>query len=182
MSNTCNYGCSNLPTHQQIDCNDYAVGGISAVGLLECDHTITDFTNATQWDTNIASGKAKIILAVKGEIPAAAPVQVDNPVGCGSEQILNGFTNTVMWRDANVLASNDDLYASLNKRKLYVVVFMCEQDEIRVSQEPNDFVAVPTTVPMNNREMQMYNVTGTFFTKLGEIPFALYDAPAGIFS
>lgn len=182
MSNTCNYGCASLPTHQQIDCNDFAVGGISAIALLECDHTITNFSNATQWNTNLANGNAKLILNIKGELPAASPVTVDNPVGCGSEQITLGFNNTITWRDSNVLASNDDLYAALNQRKLYVVFFMCEEDEIRVSNEPNDFVALPVSVPMNNREMQMYQVTGSFFTKIGEIPFALYDAPAGIFS
>jgi len=182
MSNNCNYGCASLPTHQQVVCNDYAVGGISAVATLECDHTITDFTNATQWNTNIASGKVKLFLGVKGEIPAPSPVQVDNPIGCGAAQILSGMDNTATWRDSNVNASNDDLYAKLNQRRLFVAVFMCEQDEIRVSESPVDFTAVPTIVPANNREMQMYNVTAAFFTKVGEIPFQLYDAPSGIFS
>lgn len=177
----CNYGCATLPSHQQVECNDYSVGGGSAAAVLECDHTIIDFSNATQWQANINSGKAKLILGIKGEIPASSPVQIDNPVACGAQQILNGFNNTASWTDANVNVSNDDLYAKINRRKLILVIFMCEQDEIRVSSEPVDFVAVPVMVPNSNQEIQMYTVTANFFTKTGEIPFALYDAPSGIF-
>lgn len=182
MSNNCNYGCADLPDHQQVLCNDYSVGGISATATLECDHTITDFTDATQWTTNINNGKAKLYLGVKGEVPAPSPVMTDNPIGCGAAQILSGMDNTVTWTDSNVNANNDDLYAKINQRRLFVVVFMCEQDEIRVSESPVDFAAVPTIVPANNRERQMYSVTGSFFTKVGEIPMQLYDAPSGIFS
>jgi|SRR6478752_101485 len=183
MSQNCNYGCASLPAHQQVTCNDYAVGGISAAALIECDQTtITDYTNATQWNAALASGVAKLILDIKGEIPAASPVLVDNPVGCGAQQIVTGMDNTAIWTDANVIGGNDDLYAKLNLRKMYLVLFMCEEGQIRVSESPVDFQAVPVVVPNNSRAMQMYNVTASFFTKTGEIPFQLYSAPSGIFN
>lgn len=183
MSLNCNYGCASLPAHQQVTCNDYAVGGISSAALVECGQTtITDFANATQWTAAIANGAAIPLFDIKGEVPAASPVLVDNPLGCGAPQILIGMDNTATWTDSNVLAGNDDMYAKLNLRKYHLVVFMCEEDQIRVSQNPVDFQAVPVTIPNNSRALQMYNVTASFFTKVGVIPFQLYSAPSGIFS
>jgi len=183
MSQNCNYGCATLPDHQQVTCNDYAVGGISAAALVECNQTtITDYTNPTQWTAAIADGSAKMIFDIKGEIPAASPVLIDNTTGCGAAQILIGMDNTAIWTDANVIGANDDLYAKLNLRKYYLVLFMCEEEQIRLSESPVDFQAVPVVVPNNSRAVQMYNVTASFFTKVGEIPFALYAAPSGIFN
>lgn len=183
MSQICNYGCATLPSHQQIACNDYSVGGISGAALIECDQTtITDYSNATQWTTAIANGTAKVLLGIKGEIPAAAPVLQDNPTGCGAQQIVIGFDNTATWTDANISANNDDLYSKLNFRSYYLVLFMCEQDEIRVSVAPVDFQALPVAVPNSGRAMQTHAITASFFSKVGEIPFQLYNAPAGIFS
>lgn len=183
MSQLCNYGCATLPEHQQVACNDYAVGGISAAALVECDQTvITDFSNATQWQAAIAAGLVKVIKGIKAQIPAASPVLVDNTVGCGAAQIIIGMDNTATWTDANVLGANDDLYAKVNLRQSYLVLFMCEQDEIRVSNATVDFQALPVQVPDNSRATQMYSVTASFFSKVGEIPFQLYNAPAGIFS
>lgn len=183
MSQLCNYGCSALPDHQQVVCNQYSPGGISSVALVECDQTtITDFSNGTQWTAAIANGSAKIIRDIKGEIPAASPIMVDNPVACGSDQILSGMTNTATWTDANINGNNDSLYASLNLRKYYLVVFMCKAEEIRVSSEPVDFQALPVTVPNNDTTWQMYTGTATFKTNVGDIPFVLYDAPSGIFN
>jgi len=183
MSQNCNYGCASLPAHQQVSCNDYAVGGISSVALIECDQTtITDYANPTQWAAAILAGTAILIKDIKGEIPAASPVMVDNPIGCGAAQIVDGMDNTAVWSDANVNGGNDDLYAKLNFRKFKLVVFMCEEDQIRVSESAADFQAVPVMIPNNSRALQMYNVTASFFTKVGEIPFQLYSAPSGIFS
>lgn len=179
---SCNYNCATLPDHLQVDCSDYSLGGISAFATLECDHTISDFTDAAQWATNIASGKAKIYKGVKGEIPAPSPAQVDNPIACGSVQIVLGFDNPFNVKDFNVDASNDDLYAKINKQRLILVAFFCEQDSIRVSSSAANFTAMPVMSPESNRALQMYQVNSTFFSKVGEIPFALYSAPSGIFS
>jgi hypothetical protein len=179
---SCNYNCATLPDHQQVECNQYANGGISAVGWLDCDHTITDFSNASQWAAAIANGTAKILKDVKGEVPDPSPNMVDNPIGCGAQQIMTGQDSTINWTDANVLAANDDFYAKVNTRKGYLALFMCEEDQIRVSTELVTMTARAVTIPTDNRALQMYNVSATFYSKAGEIPLALYDAPAGIFT
>lgn len=180
---SCNYGCATLPDHQQVACNDYSNGGISAIGVLECDYAtnITDFSNASQWTAAIAAGRAKILKSIKGEIPDAAPANIDNPVGCGAQQIMIGQDTTLNWTDANVLAGNDDFYAKLNLRRVYLVAFFCEEGQIRVSSDPATVSARGVMVPGDNRQIQMYNISASFFSKTGEIPFALYTAPAGIF-
>lgn len=178
---SCNYNCATLPVHQQVECGAFPTGGISAAAFLDCDHTISDFSNATQWTTNINDGNAVLFRDVKGELPAASPVMVDNPIGCGAQQIMNGNDNTINWTDSNVNASNDELYAKVNTRKGYLVLFMCEEDQIRVSTSLVTMTAGPAMVPNSNQALQMYNVAATFYSKKGVIPMELYDAPAGIF-
>lgn len=178
---SCNYGCSTLPPHQQVVCGDYQLGGMSAMFFLECDHTITDYTSQIQWNENIANGKAFIVMGVKADIPTPAANMQDNPIACGAEQTVQGYDNTLHCVDKNVLAANDDHYAKLNGRKMYVGGFLCEEDKILVSNTKATFNATPRTVPANNREMQFYDITCMFYSKVKEIPFAEYDAPAGIF-
>lgn len=179
---SCNYNCAELPDHLQVDCAEYSLGGVSAFATLDCDHSISDFSDEGEWATAIAAGTAKIYKGVKGDIGAANPAQVDNPIGCGAAQKLIGFDNPMTVKDSNVNANNDDLYAKLNMQNLILVAFMCEQDEIRVSNGAVTFTAVPVMVPENNRVLQMYTIGSTFFSKVGQIPYAVYDAPAGIFS
>lgn len=179
---SCNYGCATLPAHQQVVCSDYSLGGISAVFALECDHTITDFSSQIQWQANINAGKVHIFNNVKGEIPASSPNMQDNPVGCGPEQILMGRDNQLHWIDKNVTGSNDDMYARLDNRRLIPGAFMCEEDEVIIGNASADFTIIPRTVPMNNREVQQYDVVAAFYSKRGEIPFRTYNAPSGIFA
>lgn len=179
---SCNYNCAELPDHLQVDCSEYSLGGVSAFATLDCDHTISDFTSAEEWETNIASGLAKIYKGVKGEVPNSSPVQVDNPIGCGAQQVLLGLDNVLNIKDSNTNTTNDDLYAKLNKQRLIVVAFMCEQNEIAVSNGPAVFTALARNIPEGNRVYQMYQIGSTFFSKVGEIPFAVYDAPEGIFN
>ena len=61
----CSYNCTDLPDHEQVSCGEYPKGGVSAMGILECDHVITDFTNATQFLDAIANDQLKIIKALK---------------------------------------------------------------------------------------------------------------------
>lgn len=179
---SCNYNCATLPAHQQVDCNQYANGGISAAAWVDCDHTIADFSNATQWTEAIAANMAYVLKSIKAEVPDPSAVMVDNPIGCGAQQIMIGQDLTINWTDSNVLAANDDFYAKVNTRRGYLVLFMCEEDQIRVTTELVTMTARAVMIPGDNRALQMYNVSATFFSKVGEIPMSLYDAPSGIFT
>lgn len=174
--------CANVPDHIELGCNEFRKGGISALAILKCDHSITDFTSASQWQDAIDAGEVKIIKQIKATIGEASPVNGENPVPCGSETILDLLDQTITWKDFNVHSLNDDFYQQLNLAKRSVAWFYCEEDEIRVVDTCNvTFAALPPSSPESNREKQFYNVTGAWTSSPDEFP-VLYTAPTGIFT
>jgi hypothetical protein len=174
------YGCGTLPNHQLLACGVYDRGGISAIGILEADHTIVDYSNASQYTANIAAGNLKVIKNIRGTVPDASPVEGDNPVGCGPDTILNGFNFTATWQDANTNSANVSFYSQLNTRTTELVLFLCGSDEVLVVNNKVNFVCNPVMVPANNKELQMFNCTARASIGPNELP-QKYTAPAGIF-
>jgi len=172
------YNCATLQSHELIECGAWRKGGISAIGILEIDHTITSFTSAAQATAAIVAGDLKIIKNIKGQIPEPSAVENPNPVGCGSETILDSFDRTVTWEDSNVTDDNIDFYNSLNKRTTYLIVYHCEEAEITVIQSEVTFVA-RRMVPESNKERQKFMVTAKW-TAFDESP--LFNAPTGIYT
>lgn len=174
--------CAAVPDHIELGCNEFKKGGISGIAIMKCDHTITDFTSVSQWNSNIASGHVKMIKNIKATIGEASPIEGENPVPCGSENILDLLDQTITWKDFNVHSLNDDFYQQLNLAKRSIAWFYCEEDEIRVVDECNvTFVALPPSSPESNREKQFYNVKGSWTSLPNEFP-VLYTAPAGVFT
>lgn len=176
----CSYNCVDLPGHEQVECGDFPKGGIASLGILECDHTITDFSNATQVQAAIDAGDLKLIEPVRAILPESTEVEGVNPNACGSETILDGFDFTLTWQDFNVTSNNDSVYEALNLRQNYLIWFECETDMIRVVDfSPVSFVSKLTT-PESNKEKQFYAVTAKWSSAPNEFP-QLFDAPPGIF-
>lgn len=174
--------CADVPDHIELGCNEFKKGGISAIAVMKCDHTITDFTSAAQWNAAITAGDVKIIKQIKATIGEASPVEGENPVPCGSETILDLLDQTITWKDFNVDALNDDFYQQLNLAKRSVAWYYCEEEEIRVVNDCNvTFTALPPSSPESNREKQFYNVKGAWTSAPDEFP-VLYTAPAGVFT
>lgn len=175
--------CAVLPDHIENGCNDFRKGGISAVAVLKTDHGITDFTNAAQWQSAIDAGNVKLIKNIKATIGEASPVEGENPVPCGSENILDLLDQTATWKDFNVNALNDSFYGQLNLAAgRSFAYYYCNEEEIRVVDSGNvTFTALPATSPESNREKQFYPVTAKWTSKPEEFP-VLYSAPAGIFT
>lgn len=178
---SCNICVEECNDHEVIACyEDLKKGGISAAALLECGHTITDVTNATQWNTNIASGKAKIIKRILGNVPAPAPVEVPSPVGCGPRQITETFDRTFVFTDSNVSSDNNDFYDCVNNRTFEGLVFFhCEDDEISAQLETDFTVTALGITPEDNSQLRNYQVTVKWRKK--SMP-SLHTAPSGIFS
>jgi hypothetical protein len=181
MADYLEYGCGTLSEHEQVACGAYPKGGISAIGILEADHTITDFTNASQYTTNIANGNLRIIDGIRGTVPDPSPVEVDNPVGCGPDTLLAGFNWTATWMDANANAENISFYSQLNNRVTYLILFLCGSDEVMVVEQATNYIANSIMVPASNKELQMFNVTARASIKQDELPMK-YTAPSGIFT
>lgn len=171
---SCNTDCTSIGSHELVDCGLYLKGGISAMGLLECNHTITDFSLGSQLQTAINAGKLIVIKPIKGEIPEPSPVEGENPSGCGAETILDGFDRTFVWDDFNVTPTNVDFYNALNKRQYYLIIFHCEDDQITVVQTKASFVAKGMN-PKSNKEKRKWNVVAKW-TAFDAPPFYDLDA------
>lgn len=175
---TCNYNCGDIGDHILIECGEYEQGGQSAVALLECDHTITDFDDPTDWTTAISAGEAIVIKGISAEIPEASPLTTANPVGGGQDITIN-YDRTVTWVDNNVSANNSAFYTNLMDRKYYVVVYNENSSTIRVyDAKPADF-QVTEMAPKTGDALTGYMVTARLRSK----PLAdIYAAPTGIFA
>lgn len=170
-----------LDDHELISCG-FRKGGLGAVGVLKADHGITDFESAVQAQAAIDAGTLKIIKGIKGIFPAPTPIEGENPRACGAETILDGFDNTFTWKDFNVSALNDILYAQLNRSAFTGFIFWyCQENEIRVVEKAVNFVALTPESPESNKEKQLYNVTAKWSTSVNDEFPALYNAPAGIY-
>ena len=177
-----NYCFADLPEFVQVQCNDYKVGGGSAIAFLETDQTsITDFTSASEWNAAIAAGEATVVKDIKIDFPAGSPATQENPVGCGPENIIVGFDFTLTYTDANVSADNDAAYAAINGRTLHVVFYECETEEIRVIERDCIITALPATLPASNKQFQQYTVSIEWSSPADWYPVR-YTAPTGIFA
>jgi hypothetical protein len=161
------YGCTALPNHELVLCGAYNRGGISAIGILEEDAfgtgatfaTAADWSNGAKYTTAINAGDLKIIKNVRGTVPDASPVDVDNPVGCGPTSLLAGFDFTATWMDANTTDGSIDFYNALNKRVTGLILYLCGSNEVMVITQPVNYVCLPVNVPASNKELQMFNCT-----------------------
>jgi len=182
-----------LSDHEALGCG-FPKGGISAIGILKVGHGITDFADEVEWQAAITANTAKIIKGIKCERPEPSPVEGENTTACGSETILDGFDNTVEWKDFNYdtidkslpvpapATANNTFYKELNSSSFAgIVLYYCEQDEIEVILERSTFVARPVA-PMSNKEKKYYAVTGKWSTLVSDDFHLLYNAPVGIFS
>jgi hypothetical protein len=179
------YGCSALPNHELVLCGAYNRGGISAIGILEEDAfgtgatfaTAADWSNGTKYATAIAANDLKIIKNIRGTVPDASPVDVDNPVGCGPQSLLAGFDFTATWMDANTTDGAIDFYNALNKRVTGLILYLCGSNEVMVITLPVNYVCLPVNVPASNKELQMFNCTARASLGPDQLP-QKYPAPS----
>lgn len=179
------YGCSNLPDHELVVCGNYLRGGISAIGILEEDGMTTtgqfltpaDYSSSAAYTNAINAGNLKIIKNIRGTVPDASPVDVDNPVGCGPQSLLAGFDFTATWMDANTTDGAITFYNALNKRVTALILYLCGSGEVMVITQPVNYVCLPVNVPASNKELQMFNCTARASLGPDQLPMK-YTAPA----
>lgn len=175
---SCDFNCAALPSYVRVTCNDFDKGGISSIGVLDCDHAITDFTLAAQYTTEISGGNLTLIETVRAQMPVASPIENPNPSGCGPDTILDGFERTVTWVDSNVSAANVTFYNELNKRRFYLILYNCGSDVVRVIQTPVSFMATEV-YPESDKARATWEVTAKWSSF--DAP-EYYAAPTGIFA
>lgn len=176
----CNYNCpeDQLP-HEQVECDDFQAGGISSLGLLKCGQTtITDFTNATQYESAISNGDLVLIEDIVGQIPEASPVEGSSTSSCGPETRTNTWDRELTWMDYNFTDGNQQLADQMNKRKYNLIAYNCGSDKVHVIEAKVQF-QVRGVVP--EREGELDHFVGRAYWRSFNGP-VIYDAPAGIFN
>ncbi len=185
MATGCSYNCTELPDHQRIECNEYFKGGILAIGVLDCDHEITDFTDQAELQNEIDLGRLKIIKGVKGIFPPTEPQEGESPTACGAQTILDGFNNTLTFKDFNVSAANNDFYEKLNARQTEVIWFECQEVDgvnyLKHVVQTATWTALAPQVDELNTVKQFFDVKAVWSSNTDEFP-ALFQAPPGIFT
>jgi hypothetical protein len=176
MPNACDYNCTDLPEHEQITCGEWKKAGIGALAYIDCDNTITDWSDPAEWLSNIAAGKIKIASPVRASIPEPSAVEGENPNGCGAATIVDTYDHTVEIKDFNYNQNNIDFYNKLNKRKTYLALVGC--DGLMWVVDAAITWNARATVSENNREKVMFMITGAW-TEF-DMP-TYFDVPAGIF-
>lgn len=181
MSGINNYCFVDLPPHEQVLCNAFMRGGISAIALIETDANIASYSSAQSWNTAIAAGNARVIKGnLKADFPDGTPVEIENPSACGNDTIIDAVDYVLTIMDANVSENNDDFWTSANGRTFYLAINQCMQDEIIVWEVPVTVVAKAAAIPMSNKEIQKYTVELKWNAKPDDFG-TRYTAPAGIF-
>lgn len=173
------YCDTSLLDHNLVNCNDYKLGGISAMIIGACGTELVDPSDATEVEALIAAGTAILVQDIRMAVPAGSPITVDSPIGCGTAIRINEDRTATMF-DANVTDENNAFYNDLNNRKIsFFMAYLCDSDKVLYCTAP---VGITTSanfiVPEQNNELQRYEVTFSWRNK--DIP-AQYNAPAGVF-
>lgn len=182
MYNCLTYGCSELDDHEIVPCGRERLGGMPSVLLLECNHEISDPSNAVQVLAAIANGTATLVENVMIGIPAASPIELQ-PFVSNEPTYAANYDRTATLKDGNVNAQNISFYNSLlGGRKLGGAIFFenGDPDDEKVTWVDATILAVGSRiVPENNNEQQRFEVTMKW-RKITE--GMIYDAPAGVFN
>ncbi len=172
--------CATLPDHIETACQKYKKGGFPSLAIIDEDHTITDWTNGSQWSSNIASGKIKIVNRIKAAISDPSAIKSDNPVACGAQQILDGFDWKFSCTDGNRNVFNDSFYTNLNNKAAFVALWNKDENEILVIDREVVFTCNPN-YPDSNRAHQFYKIEGDWVSPKDWFP-GTHSAPTGVFN
>ncbi len=183
MYNCANYGCDPLEAYVLNECQKILLGGFDAAILLECNHQITDPSNATQINAALNNGTATLISEASFSLEAATPVTVDTLVPCQPPRTVN-YTRTGLYKNQNVNSQNVDFHNILFGGRSFggLIIRMCSETDSGTGKVYWIDQAVSFTGslvgPPNNTDLQRFEGTYTWNSKTNP---AQYDEPAGIF-
>ena len=180
--NCLSYNCDDdLGSHVINDCNTYTKGGYPNCILLECDHSITDPSDATQVQAAIDAQEARLVKNVKIAIPAGSPVKIDSPIPNEPQIVVRyDFAGTMV--DTNVSSDNVTFYNNLlDGRTLGGIIVHNQKEGIVYHVDAAVKFEGSPVLPDNDGEFERFETTFTFFKEPSEVAHTLYTEPAGIF-
>ena len=182
MSVCIDYNCSDLEDHLMNDCAEELLGGQDQVVLLDCDHTITDPSNGTQINANIASGTAILVKNVKVGLDAPSPIELDSNIANRPSKLVN-YDRTGTYMDGNVNNHNVNVFypSWLAGRSLGgMIIYENGNDTKAVTWIDEPIYATGGRIlPADNNEFQRFEVGFKWKNKTDP---KRYAAPTGVFS
>jgi hypothetical protein len=174
--------CATLGSHERTDCVELT-GGVNALAILLSgwEAVITDPSNATQWNTAISQGLARVIKDIKGDVPASASVETANPSACGNENVYVGADWLLNMKDFNVGATNDEFYVELKRQRTFDLAYVTCDGELFIITGVNYSGSFQIHTE-NNREFRRYEGMFKSYQKLTSAGPIEYELPTGIFS
>lgn len=179
MANCINYDCDDaLGLHLLNDCGEEVQGGVKHMIILECNHTITDPSNATEVQDNLDALTATIVKNVKIGVPAASPIMVASNVACSTDKLVS-YDRTLSIVDGNVNDNNVDFYNNLlnGQSKGGIIIYECGSGKVTWIDDEVKFTG-SRIIPESDNEFQRFEITSMWRNKYEP---NIYEAPAGIF-
>lgn len=169
-----------LEDYELNECGDYKLTGIGDVAVIALDHQFTDLTDPTQWATEIAAGRVKIIKDVMGNYPDPSAIEQDVPSNRSKTQKATGLNHVVNIDDGNVSEGNDAFYAALTGGKTFIAWYNVEEEEIRYNiVNPVTWLGLPASDD-SSQAWQIQKATAKWFSKPKVFPIRK-PAPLGVF-
>ena len=118
--NNCSNVCDDdaLGAYEEVACGTLISGGTNAVILLTCDSQLTDASNGTQINAEIAAGRAFIITGASATLDAASPVTVVSKIGCQPDKVTN-YNRVGTYYNPNVTLQNINLHSQINAGRTF---------------------------------------------------------------
>lgn len=184
MPNCINYECDDvLGLHTLNTCGEELLAGGSGMVLLECNHQLTDASNATQILAEIAAGRATLLDNVKIGLDEPSPIQVDSNI-VGSTQTLISYNRSGTMTDSNVSDLNRAFYDKVYGGRQFGGAIIYIKGTEESAQTLVTWIDAPLRftggLPIQNNNDQIMVFNGKFTWRMKDMP-TLPNAPVGIF-
>jgi hypothetical protein len=83
------YCDTSLLEHDLVLCNEYKLGGVSAIIVGSCGTELVDPSDNVEVEALLNAGTARMISDIRFALPAGSPITVDSPIGCGTSIRIN---------------------------------------------------------------------------------------------
>jgi hypothetical protein len=168
-----------LSPMEKIQCGNWLRGGIDGIIVFATNAVIEDYTVLANWTALISAGTAVKIENVKGTINDPSVVEGENPIGCGTDNVVDGGDYQVDIMDFNVNATNDLRYAQINGGIYYIAIHTCE-GQLLIVEAPVTANTPQANVPTSNKEKQRY-ATNYKWSGTTDFAYIRITSPAGLF-
>ena len=168
MASCATYNCLALDTWESTfdTCATYRAGGSSSIILLACDHQITDPTDLTAVNAEIAAGRAWRMENVKVGLTPQTPETVAPVTSCGTERVINNVYQLSIFA-SQVNQSNADFVGTLTAGYVLggVIVGVCSTaglTDLMLYADAEVSGQGGLVLPDSNSDVIRFELTATF--------------------